>query len=73
MNTIQLYIEENLGPEQVSILREKLLHVPYVTDVEISDKSPHEFVVEFEAQQNMPMRIITFLKQQGYHPDIFSA
>jgi hypothetical protein len=45
----------------VSTLREKLLHAPYVTDVEISDKSPHEFVVEFEERQNMPMRIITFL------------
>ncbi len=73
MNTVQLYIEENLDASRQDELRKMLMNLPHVADVEISINSPHEFVVEYEEHQNMPMKIIEALKSKGYHPDIFSG
>ncbi len=73
MNTVQLYIEDDLNVEQLNSLKQLLLDTPNVTDVEVSSKSPHEFLIEFEAHHNLPMKIIEIIKGQGYHPDIYSG
>ncbi len=73
MNTVQLYIEDDLNVEQLKKLKQLLLDTPKVTDVEISSKSPHEFLIEFEEHHNLPMKIIEIIKEQGYHPDIYSG
>jgi len=73
MNSIQLYIDENLDEKSRTRLRIMLMEIEHVKDVEISSQSPHEFVIDFEEHHNMPMKIISALKAEGYHPDIFSG
>ncbi|MGD8783818.1 MAG: hypothetical protein PVG75_05245 [Thioalkalispiraceae bacterium] len=73
MNSVQLYIEEDLDEKTIANIKSMLMAIEHVVDVEISNKSPHEFVIDFEEHHNMPMRIIESLKEQGYHPDIFSG
>ena len=73
MNTIQLYIEENLDEINIERIKKMLMEIEHVKDVEISSQSPHEFVIDFDEHHNMPMKIIEVLKAEGYHPDIFSG
>jgi cell division protein FtsX len=73
MNTLRIYIDENLDSERLKNLRQIIQTVPHVVDVEFSDKDPHEVMVEYEAQQNLPMTLVEMLREQGYHPDILSA
>jgi len=73
MNSIQLYIDENLDEQSIARIKALLMEIEYVKDVEISSQSPHEFVIDFEEHHNMPMIIIDALKAEGYHPDIFSG
>mgnify|MGYP006969409306 FL=1 len=48
MNTVQLYIEENLDASRQDELRKMLMNLPHVSYVEISINALHEFVVEYE-------------------------
>ena len=73
MNTVRIYIDENLDQARLKNLKQLIQDIPHVLDVEFSEKEPHEVVVEYEEQQNMPVRLIEVLRQQGYHPDILSA
>lgn len=73
MSVVQLYIEENLDEKAIARIKTILKGIKHVTDVEISNKSPHEFVIEFEEHYNLPIKIIEILKSEGYHPDIFSG
>jgi len=72
MNTVRIYIDENLDASRLRGLKQMIQEIPHVLDVEVSDKEPHEVVVEYEEQQNMPVRLIEILREQGYHPDILS-
>lgn len=73
MNTVQLYIEENLDAQSIMRIKKLLMEIEHVKDVEISSQSPHEVVVDFDEHHNMPMKIIEVLKAEGYHPDICSG
>lgn len=73
MNAIQLYIEENLDSEKLNTLKNHLIDIEHVNDVEVSSKSPHELLVEFEGHHDLPMKIIEAIKAEGYHPDIYSG
>jgi len=73
MNTIQLYIEENLNSEALEKLKTLLMQIEHVVDVELSSKFPHELVIEYEENYDMPINIIEILKAEGYHQDIFSG
>lgn len=73
MNSIQLYIEENLDKKTIESIRSMLMKIEHVVDVEISHQSPHEFVIDFKEHHNLPMKIVETLKSEGYHPDIFSG
>jgi len=73
MNSIQLYIEEDLDKDAIFNIKNLLLEIEHVVDVEISSQSPHEFVVDFDEHHNLPMKIVETLKDKGYHPDIFSG
>jgi len=72
MNTVRIYIDENLDAKRLKGLKQLIQKIPHVLDVEFSEKEPHEVVVEYEEQQNMPVKLIEVLRQQGYHPDILS-
>ena len=73
MNTVRIYIDENLDAYHLRSLKQAIQDIPHVLDVTFSEKEPHEVMVEYDAQQNMPVKIIETLRQQGYHPDILSA
>ena len=73
MNTVRIYIDEKLDTTHMHGLRQMLRNVPHVVDVAISDKEPHEVMVDYDERQNMPVKLIEVLRRQGYHPDILSA
>jgi hypothetical protein len=73
MHAIQLYIDENLDAGQLSALRQTLMDVPHVVDVELSSRDHHDMLVEYEEKSGMPMSIIRSLRKQGLHPDVISA
>jgi hypothetical protein len=73
MNTVRIYIDENLDTSRLQGLKQLIKDIPHVVDVAISEKEPHEVVVDYEEQQNMPVKLIEVLRKQGYHPDILSA
>lgn len=73
MNTVRIYIDENLDTSHLHGLKQMIEAIPHVVDVEVSDKEPHEVVVDYEEQKNMPVKLIELLRNQGYHPDILSA
>jgi hypothetical protein len=73
MNTVRIYIDENLDASHLHGLEQLIKTVPHVVDVAISEREPHEVVVDYDEQQNMPVKLIELLRRQGYHPDILSA
>lgn len=73
MHTIQLYIDENLDSGQLGELRQTLMGVPNVVDVEFSSRDNHDMLVEYEERSGMPMSILRSLRQRGLHPDVVSA
>ncbi len=73
MNTVRIYIEENLNTQRRGDLVKMIEKLPHVVDVEIGDNEPHEVVIDYEEHHNMPMQLVEVLRQQGYHPDIISA
>ncbi len=71
MHTIRIYLDDGkLDGQQLEHL---LLGVTHVVNVEISRNDPHELVIEYEEQQNMPIKIIETLRNEGFHPDILSG
>lgn len=73
MNTVRIYIDENLDVSRLMNLKQLIESIPHVIDVEVSEREPHEVVVDYEAQQNMPVKLIEILRAKGFHPDILSA
>jgi len=73
MNTVQIYIDEKLDIEQFKIIKQLLMNISHVTDVEISSNAPHGFVVEYEEHHAMPVLLIDTLRSEGLHPDIISG
>lgn len=73
MNTVQLYIDEELDTMNLENIRTQLLSMPHVRDVELNFRDHHDLVVEYEATGGMPMSIINNLRQSGLHADIISA
>jgi len=53
-------------------LKELLAEIPYVKDVEISGKTSHDVVIDYEEHENMPMHILEVLQSTGFHPDAVS-
>jgi len=73
MNTVQIYIDEKLDVEQLKRLKQLLMDISHVVDVEISSHAPHGFVVEYEEHHDMPVLLIETLRGEGLHPDIISG
>jgi len=73
MNTVQIYIDEKLDVQQFKKMKQLLMDITYVVDVEISSNEPHGFVIEYEEHHDMPVLIIETLRSEGLHPDIISG
>ena len=70
MHTIRIYIDEKLDGHQMENL---LMGITHVVDVETGKNDPHEVVIEYEENYNIPIKIIETLRSEGFHPDILSA
>ncbi len=73
MNTVRIYVDEDLDQPQRSKLVNIIREMSHVVDVEIGRNEPHEVVIEYEEHHNIPIRLIETLRMQGFHPDIISA
>ena len=73
MNTIQIYIDEKLDVEQLKRLKQLLMDISHVVDVEISRNAQHGFTVEYDEYHDMPVLLIETLRGEGLHPDIISG
>ena len=73
MNTVQVYIEETLNASRLQDVKNMMMTIPHVHNVEFNDELPHDMLVEFDANHNVPITIVEKLESEGIHPDIISA
>ncbi len=73
MNTVQVYIEESLNASRLQDVKKMMMTIPHVHNVEFNNKMPHDILVEFDANCNVPIAIVEKLESEGIHPDIISA
>jgi hypothetical protein len=73
MNTVYVHIDERLRLRDMGKLRKELMDVPHVSNVETNPRQPHDLLVEFEENHNVPMQIQRFLHDRGLHSDITSC
>ena len=73
MHTVQLYIDEELDTMNLEYVKNQLLSMPHVRDVELNFRDHHDVLVEYEESGGMPMSIVNNLRQSGLHADIVSA
>ena len=74
MHTIQIHINENISSREIGRLKNYLMQIPHITDVEMCQREPHDILVEYEEHRGvMPMDIVNSIKKMGYHTDVISA
>lgn len=70
MHSINVHIDETLDSRDIDGLRDRLFSDPHVSNVELRQEMPHDMLVEFEANHDVPLHVLEMLKSQGYHADI---
>lgn len=70
MNSVHLYISEDLDAEHVQALKTDLLIDPWVSHVEISERFPHDLLVEYEQHHLTLLAIMRKLNGRGVHADV---
>lgn len=73
MHTVYIHIDEELSPEQLQELHEKIGSLSFVTDVEVNSRVPHDLLVEYQPSRGMPMPILNHLNRLGLHADVMSC
>ena len=73
MHTVYIHIDEDLGIDDLERLRQDLLGMEHITDVEVNEKTPHDVLVEFEEDHITPMAILKEIGRQGLHADIMTG
>lgn len=73
MNTVTVYIDENLSTRERIKLKHDIMEMPYINDVELARNDSHDLMVEYEAHAGMPANVLNMLRSKGLHPDITSA
>ncbi|NOY66266.1 MAG: hypothetical protein GXP13_02500 [Gammaproteobacteria bacterium] len=73
MNTVCIYIDETLDLQSLATLKNDLLQVPHVINVEMNNVTPHDIAVDFEPHHNIPITLLSALEKKGLHSDIFSG
>jgi cell division protein FtsX len=73
MHFIQVYIDETLDTKTLDELKNTMMSLPHVTNVEMNSHTPHDMLVEYEEHYNIPMLVMDKLHHKGFHPDIISA
>ena len=70
MHTLYIHIDEDLGDQEMRSLQRDLQQLHDVSDVEVSDKTPHDILVEFDEAHISPMAILKELSRHGLRADI---
>lgn len=70
MHSINVHIDETLNNVDIDGLRHRLLEDPFVRNVELNQKMPHDLLVEFDANHDVPLHVLAMFKAQGLHADI---
>ncbi len=73
MNMVQVYISETLNANRLLDVKNMMLTIPHVHNVEFNNKLPHDMLIEFDADYNVPISIVEKLENEGLHLDITSA
>lgn len=73
MNSITVYIDESLSTREIVKLKNDLLAIPHVTDVEHPRHDEHDLTIDYEAHESLPGLVLEKIRSQGLHPDITSA
>ena len=73
MHTINVHIDETLNHLDINGLRMRLFEDPHVRNVELREGMPHDLLVEFEAHHDVPLHVLSMLKAQGLHADIYGC
>jgi hypothetical protein len=70
MHSINVHIDETLNNVDISGLRHRLFEDPFVRNVELRQEKPHDLLVEFDPKHDVPLHVLSMLKEQGLHADI---
>jgi hypothetical protein len=73
MHTVYIHIDEDLDGEGMRSLQGELARVRHITDVEVSERTPHDILVEFDEAHISPMAILREFNRHGLHADIMSC
>ena len=73
MNSITVYIDECLTAREIIKLKNEILAIPHVKDVEHPRHDQHDLTIDYEAHSSLPSLVLQTLRSQGWHPDITSA
>lgn len=73
MNSVLLHIHEPLDSVRLGAIRNDIMKVPHVRDVEVTRSNPHELMVEFEPRHDVPMTLMRYFERHGLHSDITSC
>ena len=73
MHTVYIHIDEHLDHDAMRSLQGDLSQLHHVSDVEVSDKTPHDILVEFDEAHITPMAILREPGRHGLHADVVSA
>lgn len=72
-HSITVYIDESLTEQDFVKLKDELLTIPHVKDVEHPRHNQHDLTIDYEADSSLPGLVIEKLRSKGLHPDIISA
>jgi len=69
-NVCCIHIDDHIDSIRASAIREELMRMPHVVNVENPQQSPQNMTVEFERHFNVPMDMMLRLEKRHLHPDI---
>lgn len=72
-HTLYIHIDEDQTEASVEAIKGALFQLPHVTNVEMRLDRPHDVLVEFEPNRDVPMTVLTVLGKCGLSPDVMSA
>ncbi len=73
MNSITVYIDESLTSREITKLKQDIMAIPHVTDVEHPLHDEHDLTIDYEPHATLPGLVLKTLRSRGLHPDITSA
>ena len=67
---ITVHIDEDLSPEQRTLIEERIRDLGGIVSVHNSSQTPHLTVVEYDMDAMTPQRILQQVTDQGVHAEL---